>query len=616
MGSGTDGREDELRSTHGGASDRLQWNDWGQPAFDRARREDRPLLLSISAAWSAWGERMDAAAFSDPRVVRLLTDRFVPVRVDADERLDVQSRYATGELPAVAFLTPDGDVVATEGYLDPEELLRAADAVLHRWTAERETLAQQVEAERATRAAERAASRATRGPGALTPAFLDVALEVLAARWTDDPPGLLEDSSASAASSVAVRRPHPSALRLWRYAYHRRGMAGEFNRAFDLAREMVEGGLLDTQAGGIFHFAPTTDARVPRPHKTAREQGELLLAFAELALSDEEARDALAEGVELTAAFVIELMGSPTGAVYHSVRSPDAPDAPEALDAEAGEAASAPRVTASAAAVARGLLAAGTAYDRRDWVERGRRIIDFLLSRLAAGEAGMYHAWEGGSPRFLGLLDDQAQALLGLLECYEVSGQPLYFEHARRLARVMERDWYEPSLGFRDLSFDHEEVGLLAEPAFPLAANVAAAEAFLWLGRLTHDPRFMTTAQESLVPFAHGLEGRGLVVADYARVVDRLLSAEPEFKIVAEYPAGEPDAVADPLHRAALRLPLAGRTVQRLDRSHEQGLMYQLGLPDVAKVAYVCTGPQCSSPLTDPEQLLPAVEELLAAPSW
>ncbi|MDA1010552.1 MAG: AGE family epimerase/isomerase, partial [Chloroflexi bacterium] len=271
-------------------------------------------------------------------------------------------------------------------------------------------------------------------------------------------------------------------------------------------------------------------------------------------------------------------------------------------------------IAGDAAVAARGLLIAGTLLGRSDWVERGRRAVDFLLTNLRAGEAGVYHAWDESVPRTLGILDDQAQVLLALMECYEVSGQGLYFEHARRIARVVERDWHEPGVGFMDLAAGHDETGLLAEPMFAMQANVDIAEALLWLGRLTHDERFLQLAQETLGMFARGIEARGVTVANYARVVDRLLSAEPEFKIVAEFPAGEPDSIADPLHRAALKLALAGRTVQRLDRVADIDLMRQLGLPDVAKVAYVCMGGTCSAALTAPDQLLPAIDELIEQP--
>src|SRR5690606_1039813 len=126
--------------------------------------------------------------------------------------------------------------------------------------------------------------------------------------------------------------------------------------------------------------------------------------------------------------------------------------------------------------------------------------------------------------RTLGILDDQAQTLLALLEAYEVSGHAHYFEQARQVSRVVDRDWHEPGLGFRDVADGSDETGLLAEPLYPLAENVDMAEALIWIGRLTHDDRYFSTAQETLAAFAHGLEGRGLAVANYARVVDRLLT--------------------------------------------------------------------------------------------
>ncbi|MEX2372505.1 MAG: DUF255 domain-containing protein, partial [Dehalococcoidia bacterium] len=541
--------------------------------------------------------------------------RFVCIRVDTDERPDVNGRYNAGGWPTTAFLTPEGDTIAASTYLDADQMLDAGRTVLEAWYVNRDAVTQQVEASRAMRAAERAAARAQRGPGVLTPAVLDVALDVVDRRTDRDHPGLIEDGAIAGTERALLRFPHPEVLRLWRYAHHRRAEPRVLARAIEVTRAMV-GGLHDAAGGGFFRYATQPDWSAPHVEKLARDQGAMLLAMAELALSDAGARDALEDAVTGTVGFVAGTLGDASGAVFGSQDADEGyqdatPEERETLDAPAVDR----RVfTASAAVAARGLIAAGIAYDRREWVERGRRSVDFLIEHLRAGEAGMYHAWDGGA-RLLGVLDDQAQALLAFLDTYEVSGQALYFEHARALARVIERDWHEPGLGFRDLSHDHEDTALLAEPSFPLPVNVATAEGFIALGRLTHDGRYLSVAQDTLAAFAHGLEARGLAVADYARVVDRLLSAEPEFKVVAEFRAGEPDRVADPLHARALRMALAGRTVQRLSPEQDEAIMRQLGLPSVSKVAYVCAGTACSAPVTDPDALEGAIEGILATPS-
>lgn len=597
----------------------IRWHEWSPEAFDLARASGQPVLLNLVAAWSSQSQQMDDGVFSQQRVLDLVADHFVPIRVDADERPDVEARYGLGSLPTTAFLTPDGDPIASVAGASVDDFVADAEAALADWTSRREELLQRADAARATRAAERATAGAMRTDGVLTPGVLDAALEVLAARWSDDPPGLrgpsLEDVDRGGTDPRGDDAPeegiHPDAIRLWRYAYHRRGLASEFNRAFALARQAIDGPLFDSIDGGLFHCAdPVAD--VICPEKLARDQGAMLLALSEVALSDEEAREDLSPAIAEIAGYLTSVLGDFSGAIFVAESAGE-----DGIDLDAGAAHGGVdrRVfTAPAAIAARGLLSAGTLLNRPDWVERGRRAVDFLMMHLRAGEAGMYHAWDEGGPRSLGFLDDQAQALLALLTCYEVTGQTSYFEYARRIARLVERDWHEPAFGFSDVAPGHEETGLLVEPVFPLDGNVAMAEAFLWIGRLTHDERYLAIAQETLSTFAHGFEARGLAVASYARVVDRLLSAEPEFKVVAEYPAGDPDSIADPLHHAALRLALAGRTVQRMDRAGDSDLMRQLGLPDVAKVAYVCIGGTCSAALTDPAQLLPAFEELQDPP--
>lgn len=596
----------------------IPWAEWGAEAFARAQADDRPVLLSISGSWCHWCHVMDETTYSDPRVIDLLAARFVPVRVDTDERPDVNARYNAGGWPTTAFLTPEGDVIASATYLDAEQMLDACRTVLEGWLVNREGIVQQVEAARAMRAAERAAARAQRGPGALTPAILDIAVDLLDGRFDPTTPGLVEDGAEPGGDRAALRFPHPEALRLWRYHALRRDEPGSLARARETWAAMTGGGLFDHRDGGFFRYATRADWSAPHVEKLARDQGALMLAAAELAIADLGWRDEQRDLIERFAAYVTGTLGDAQGGIGNAQ---DADEAYHAASEAERDLMPPPAVdgrvfTSSCAVAARGLIALGVAFDRRDWTERGLRAVDFLLSHLRAGQAGMYHAYDG-APHLLGILDDQAQMLLALLEAYEVSGQPFRLEQARWLARVMDDQWLEPGLGFRDVAFDHEDTALLAEPSTPLAANVAAAEGFLWLARLTHDDRYLATASDVLAQYAHGIEARGLAVADYARVVDRLLSAEPEFKIVAEWPAGEPDRVADPLHRAALRLPLASRTVQRLNPQQDDLLFYALGLPrDAVKVAYVCSGHACSQPVTAPESLLGAVEEVLAAPSW
>ena len=118
------------------ASDRpdvsIKWADWERAAFERARGERKPVLLSIVAAWCAGCAEMDRTSYGEPRVVSLVEERFVPIRVDADRRPDIADRYGLGGWPTTAFLTPDGALLGGGTYVEasrlPSVLDRAADA--------------------------------------------------------------------------------------------------------------------------------------------------------------------------------------------------------------------------------------------------------------------------------------------------------------------------------------------------------------------------------------------------------------------------------------------------------------------------------------------------------
>ena len=94
----------------------VHWHPWGEAAFARAQAEDKPILLDIGAVWCHWCHVMDRESYEDPEVAKLVNEHFVAVKVDRDERPDVDARYQAavsaitgqGGWPLTAFLTPDG----------------------------------------------------------------------------------------------------------------------------------------------------------------------------------------------------------------------------------------------------------------------------------------------------------------------------------------------------------------------------------------------------------------------------------------------------------------------------------------------------------------------------
>jgi len=107
----------------------IRWHEWGSEAFATAQRENKPMLLDIGAVWCHWCHVMDRESYDDPEVAAIVNEHFVAVKVDRDERPDIDSRYQSavqavsgqGGWPLTAFLTPDGKPFYGGTYFPPND---------------------------------------------------------------------------------------------------------------------------------------------------------------------------------------------------------------------------------------------------------------------------------------------------------------------------------------------------------------------------------------------------------------------------------------------------------------------------------------------------------------
>src|SRR5271163_2886451 len=107
----------------------IQWHEWGEEAFASAQRENKPMLLDIGAVWCHWCHVMDRESYDDPQIAAIVNQHFIAVKVDRDERPDIDSRYQVavssisgqGGWPLTAFLTPDGKPFYGGTYFPPDD---------------------------------------------------------------------------------------------------------------------------------------------------------------------------------------------------------------------------------------------------------------------------------------------------------------------------------------------------------------------------------------------------------------------------------------------------------------------------------------------------------------
>src|SRR5438477_2204306 len=107
----------------------IRWHEWGEAALAAAQQQNKPVLLDIGAVWCHWCHVMDRESYENPEVAQIINEHFIAVKVDRDERPDVDSRYQAavsaisgqGGWPLTAFLTPEGKPFYGGTYFPPED---------------------------------------------------------------------------------------------------------------------------------------------------------------------------------------------------------------------------------------------------------------------------------------------------------------------------------------------------------------------------------------------------------------------------------------------------------------------------------------------------------------
>ncbi len=599
------------------AASPVQWAAWSPQAFARARHEEKPILLRISAVWCHWCHVMDDTTDADPEVARRMNEWFVPVRVDNDERPDINDRYNLGGWPTTAFLTPDGDLI-TGGTYFPADVFRDVLEQIHdAWRDRREDLDAEVRKIRRRRA-EQASGAARSATGGATPDGAGIARAVEAAldaydwRW--------------GGFGNQPKFPQPEAIRLLLHAHASTGAdapreAAEKTLILMRTAGQAEGrayGLYDHVSGGFFRYSTTRDWSEPHFEKMSEDNARLALAYLDAyRLTGDELYGGTVRGIM---DFVLHQLSDPHGGAYGS-QDADGESAFFGLDIAGREKRPQPYVDRRFYTAWNGMMAVAAfeAAPVFDWVELSdwaHRTVERLTDALSTDDGAMRRVHRPGTageevdreaPLFLG---DQAWWLRALLACYQTTGDPRYRERAGRLAAAIERDFFDPMRGAcRDRAGGSSE-GHLEEARFPIADNAAAAEALAEWSALAGGERGRERAAGILAALQGDAERLGFLGAVHALAAARVLSEPLRVHVVGPRGEGATRAL-----QTAAWVPYAGaRVVELLDPSRSAARLAELGYPsDGEPRAYVCVGERCLEPVSDPGELSTAIREATAA---
>jgi uncharacterized protein YyaL (SSP411 family) len=255
----------------------IHWHEWGAEPFEKAKRENKPILLDIGAVWCHWCHVMDRESYENPEIAQVINEHFIAIKVDRDERPDVDSRYQSavqaisgqGGWPLTGFLTPEGKPFYGGTYFPPQDhqgrpsfrrvLLTLAEAYKQKHAEVQES------ADSVMTAISQAESFAGKS-GSLRVELVDRIVESALKLFDAEHGGF----------GSAPKFPHPSATDLLMQRYVETGHASLLSIVTTTLEKMAHGGVYDHLAGGFHRYSVDEHWIVPHFEKMSYDNSELL----------------------------------------------------------------------------------------------------------------------------------------------------------------------------------------------------------------------------------------------------------------------------------------------------------------------------------------------------
>ena len=620
------------------ADNPVDWYSWGEEALERARGEDKPILLSIGYAACHWCHVMEHESFEDEATAAVMNERFVNIKVDREERPDLDSVYMDavvaltghGGWPMTVFLTPAGEPFFGGTYFPPEPrhglpsfrqvLIAASDAYRERRTDVARTAEALVESVR--RSSELSPSREP-----LTGSVLSEAARAL--RGQVDP--------RWGGFGRAPKFPPASALEF----LLRRGEVEPVRTTLD---GMAAGGMYDLLGGGFHRYSVDEQWLVPHFEKMLYDNALLVptylhafvvtgdsryrrivedtLAYIlrELLLPEggfASAQDADTDGVEgltftWTGEELEQILGErrddwlqPFEHGRSILRAEIAEEARLALF-EARERRPKPLRDDKAIAAWNGLALAALAeagwrLERSDLLTAARRTAEFLLGPLSDPDGGLHRTFRAGLSKHTGYLEDYADVANGLYELHVATGELRWLREARRLALLAVERFEDPERGGFYLSPAHGEQLVARKKDFDdhptPSGNSMLAYVLLRLGRIYGDDDLERRAVSVLRLVRQGLTRAPSAFGHALCALDLYLSTPKEIAVVGPR--------SSEIAHAALA-PFEPNAVVAFGPAEDVPLLAGKDLVDGRPAVYVCERFACRTPVTEPAELAPA----------
>jgi uncharacterized protein YyaL (SSP411 family) len=571
---------------------KVSWLPWSEESFKKAKELDKPILLDIRAVWCHWCHVMDETTYSNSGVARLIEEKFVPIKVDRDQRPDIDKRYNMGGWPTTAFLTPDGEVLTGGTYIPPQQMIALLEHIGSFYKKNRNNLKFKIKELK---------NEKPEPPiieyGLNREVFLSVldnlTLEI-ASRF----------DSVYGGFGSAPKFPHSEALRLALLQHSRQRHEAALTIVKKTLVAMRKGGVYDEEEGGFFRYSTTRDWSIPHYEKMCEDNAQLLVNYLEAyQVTGETVFRDTAKGI---ISYVnAKLSDQKKGGFYGSQ---DADEVYYKLSLRERMKRAAPRIDRTVfvnwnAMMSSAYLLASVVLDDLSYSDFALRTVERLLEKGFSPKKGVAHYMIEGKSHLSGLLTDQASMMKCLIDCYQITSDRKFLGKAESLAEFMLDKLWSDTGGFNDKPEDAGGFGALKLLDKPLIENSVAADALLRLHHYTGKQNYFEAARKTLEFFASSYQRYGVMGAVYGLAVELYL-----YPMQIHIVGSLKDDVTRRFREESLRAYNPLKVIEVIDPAADAERLKTFGYPSAdVPTAYVCFEGACNS-VEEPEKLGEMVE--------